>query len=95
MVEKMCLYIISPFIYSLLERQTENPLSAAAEQDVSIDQNKNQILTVVGIHQHKGGKSDTSDTPKKSWSINGVPSEYRWSIVGVPLKYHWSIIGVE
>ena len=38
----------------------------------------------------QGGKSDTSDAPKKV----GVSMEYHGSTVGVSLKYHGSTIGV-
>ena len=54
---------------------------------------KTQTKTNV-VRRTLGGKSDTSDTPKKSWSIVGVPLEYQWSIVEVPLEYQWSILEV-
>jgi hypothetical protein len=34
----------------------------------------------------QGGKSETPDTPKKIWSIFGVPWEYQRSICGVSVE---------
>ena len=81
-------------IESLLSPVSSNHMSewiAYTKQyiEVKIDEMMSKSMC-----QYLGGKSATSDTPKKSWSIIGVPLKYHWSIVEVPLKYHWSIVEV-